>query len=281
MADMLEHYLPDPIIPPGASMQVEELDDPREIRRFLLRDRGAHAYLLGYLEPAYFQWCRWYGARRSSGEIGSLVCLYLGLSIPIVFIVGASEDFEPFLRRCGDLLPRPFHFHVLDHQMDAVERVFSLGDYKRMLRLGLERDTYVGFGVDTRTERLGHRDTASIMALYEHYPDHFFEPHQLESGLYFGVRDEESEHLISIAGIHVVSDELDVAVIGNILTHPDFRGRGLGRACVSRLLDDVFDRVSYVALNVQSDNAPAIHIFERFGFQENNVFFEGRCLGED
>ena len=62
------------------------------------------------------------------------------------------------------------------------------------------------------------------------------------------------------------------------LPTPDHRGQGLARSCVSHLLDALFERVSYVALNVQSDNAPAIELFESFGFVANNIFFEGRCL---
>lgn len=279
MADMLEHYLPEPMIPPAVGGEIEELSDPAEIQQFLLADRYAHAYLLGYLKPAYYQWCRWYGARRADGQLGSLVCLYLGLSIPVVFVVGASERYETFLRRCLSILPVPFHFHVLDQQMDTFEEVFTVGPYKQMLRLGLGRDRYTGFGADPRVRRLGHRDTAAIMELFAHYPDHFFEPYQLESRLYVGIDHPEEPHrLLSMAGIHTVSQDHDVAVIGNIVTHPEHRGQGMARCCVSNLLDALFEQVSYVALNVQSDNAPAIELFESFGFAANNIFFEGRCI---
>jgi len=142
----------------------------------------------------------------------------------------------------------------------------------------LERSNYKTRTTEHEVERLGHRDTAAIMDLYQHYPDNFFEPYQLETGLYFGVRDEELG-LSSIAGIHVFNEEHDVAVIGNFVTHPDRRGQGLATACTARLLDELFGRVSFVALNVQEDNAPAIKMYGNFGFEKNNIFFEGR-VGE-
>lgn len=115
--------------------------------------------------------------------------------------------------------------------------------------------------------------------LYEHYPDNFFEPYQLETGLYFGVRDEDIG-LASIAGIHVVSESHDVAVIGNFVTHPERRGRGYASACTARLLSELFETVSLVALNVQEDNEPAQRMYRNFGFEENNVFYEGRTTSD-
>ena len=54
----------------------------------------------------------------------------------------------------------------------------------------------------------------------------------LETGKYFGIRREGI--LVSVAGIHVYSPEYDVAALGNITTHPDFRGQGLGRKVTAR-----------------------------------------------
>ena len=90
------------------------------------------------------------------------------------------------------------------------------------------------------------------------------------------MRGEEGE-LLSIAGVHVISPEHDVAVIGNLITHPKARGRGLASACTGRLLDELFEDVSLVALNVQATNEHAIRLYTNFGFEPNNLFFEGRC----
>lgn len=257
-------------------MAVEKITDRDELRAFLMGDKLANAYLLGNLDPAFLPFCDWYAARDADGRLGSLLMIYQGLSLPVVFMLGAEPELEPFLREVRGELPDRFHFHVLDNHIESVRNVFSPRDALRMHRMGLERPDYAS-SVDTaRVDRLGHRDTASIMALYGHWPDNFFEPAQLETGLYFGVRDPD-EGLLSIAGIHVVSEDYDVAVIGNLVTHPRARGRGLATLCTARLLDELFDRVSLIALNVQEDNKPAIKMYANFGFTDNNVFWEGRC----
>ncbi|RVU42322.1 GNAT family N-acetyltransferase [Lujinxingia sediminis] len=259
-------------VPP---MAVEELTERDELREFLVQDRLANAYLLGNLDPSYFQFCRWYGSRDERGEIANLMLVYRGLSLPVVFTSGRGEDLPDFLKACYEVVPERFHFHVLETQMADLNSTFEVGQAEAMIRMGLERRHFEPGVRDERVERLGHRDTAQIMALYEHYPDNFFEPYQLETGLYFGIRDEEGD-LVSIAGVHVVSEAHDIAVIGNLVTHSGRRGQGLATACTARLLEELFERVSLVALNVQVENAPAIRMYENFGFRANNRFYEGR-----
>lgn len=260
-------------------MAVEKITDREELRDFLMRDKLANAYLLGNLDPSVFHFCDWYCARRDGGEIGSILTVYQGLSLPVVFMVGAKPNFQDFLTEVKDDLPERFHFHVLENHIDTVRHVFDTKDTVRMHRMGLEREDYKPLDDTSEVERLGHRDTAAIMELYAHWPDNFFEPSQLETGLYFGVREDDGT-LLSIAGIHVVSEEYDVAVIGNLVTHPKARGRGLATVCTGRLLDELFDRVSLIALNVQEDNEPAIKMYSNLGFSDNNVFWEGRCESE-
>ena len=260
-------------------MPVERITNREELGEFLMRDRLANAYLLGNLDPQYWQFCRWHGMRDASGALESICLVYIGLSLPVVFVAGPAENFERMMRQCSGELPDRYHFHLLEEQMIVVPGVFEPKSSQRMNRMGLERSHYKPRSQNSvNVERLGHRDTASIMDLYQHYPDNFFEPYQLETGLYFGVRDPELG-LSSIAGIHVFSEEHDVAVIGNFVTHPERRGQGLASACTARLLDDLFERVSFVALNVQEDNQPAIRMYSNFGFEKNNIFFEGR-VGE-
>ncbi len=260
-------------------MPVEELTDRNELREFLMRDRLANAYLLGNLDPAYFQFCNWYGARDDEGELTNLMLVYLGLSLPVVFTSGNGEGLEEFLEASRDIVPRRFHFHVLEEQMPALQSVYPTKGAQAMLRMGLTPEQFEPIDYDEPIERLGHRDTAAIMELYEHYPDNFFEAYQLETGLYFGIRDED--RLVSMGGVHVLSEEYDIAVIGNLVTHSNYRGQGLATAVTARLIEELFDRVSLLALNVGRDNAPAVRLYGNFGFQSNNVFYEGRWEGQE
>ena len=258
------------------SLVVEELDDRDELQDFLIQDKLANAYLLGDLDPDYFPFCKWYGTRTPDGELDSVLCHYTGLSLPAVLAIGSEVGVESLLTSCRDCLPDRFHFHVMRPHLETLEDQFELADVRTMRRMGLHRSKYDGVGHDRRARRLGHGDTAAIMELYEHYPDNLFEPSQLETGYYFGI--DNGDELLSIAGVHVVSEDYDVAAIGNLVTHPKARGQGYATVCTGRLLDELFEEVSLVALNVREDNSPAISVYTSFGFQQNTQFWEGKAV---
>lgn len=254
-------------------MTIQRLEDREQLETFLKTDRLANAYLLGNLDPKYLPFCKWYGSQN--GSIGFVALEYIGLSLPVVFFTGNAVANADQLREVKRHLPKRFHFHVIEAHFESFADVFKPTSHQRMLRMGLERSKYQRQETTTTPEPLGHRDTAAIMDLYQHYPDNLFEPYQLETGLYFAVRDEELG-LSSISGIHVKSSDYDIAVIGNFVTHPERRGNGLATSCTTRLLDALFEDVSLVALNVQEQNEAAVAMFKKSGFEQNNVFYEGR-----
>lgn len=245
---------------------------------FLGRDRVLCAYLLGDLDVPYVEHARWFALpslpRDGAAEgLEGVLLLYGGLSVPAVLTAGSPMAIESLLIGARNHLPRRFYRHVRADHVEPFETMYLPHTAIEMIRMGLERGEAT-LEVDTAdVEPLSHRDTAAIMQLYRHYPDNFFEPAQLETGLYFGVR--KGKELVSVAGLHVYSERFDVAVLGNIVTHTEHRGQGLAARCVSRVLSTVFDRVSQVALNVQRDNSAAISCYRKFGFREYCGFVEG------
>lgn len=262
------------------SLRIEKLDDRRELQDFLVQDKLANAYLLGDLDPDYFPFCHWYGTRAPDGTLESILCHYTGLSLPAVLAIGSEVGVETLLTNCSSELPDRFHFHVTRPHLETLREDYELDHTRQMRRMGLHRSRHDNAQDDRHVRRLDHGDTAAIMKLYEHYPDNLFEPTQLETGYYFGVDGDDGD-LLSIAGVHVVSEDYDVAAIGNLVTHPEARGQGYATACTGRLLDELFEQVSLVALNVREDNSPAISVYTSFGFQQNSTFWEGRAVVED
>jgi ribosomal protein S18 acetylase RimI-like enzyme len=176
----------------------------------------------------------------------------------------------------------PEHLGVLD-------RHFELGSLRPMVRMGLvatqlTRDASFtsvdvagnGYGA---VERLGHRDTGDIMELFAHYPDSFFEPHQLSTGHYCGVRQDSADGpgpLVAVAGIHVASRFERIAALGNIVTHPDHRGRGLSTRVTAHLCQALTaEGIELLALNVERKNASALKVYEKLGFREHCTYLEG------
>jgi ribosomal protein S18 acetylase RimI-like enzyme len=122
--------------------------------------------------------------------------------------------------------------------------------------------------VDTAGVRqLGAQDLPDLQVLYAaSYPGNWFDPRMLETGQYVGIRSSD-QSLLSVAGVHVYSEEYRVAALGNITTHPDHRGRGLGTAVTAALCKHLLDSTETIGLNVKTDNAPAIHTYRKLGFE--------------
>lgn len=142
-----------------------------------------------------------------------------------------------------------------------------------MIRMGLAKSENPPCKRSDDVVVLSHRDTGDIMGLYQHYPDNFFEPSMLNTGMYFGIR--VNSVLVSVAGIHQLSESKSIAAVGNIVTHPDHRGLGYASVCVSHLVSELLDRVGQVALNVEASNTSAIRCYEGVGFKKKYEFREG------
>src|SRR5258708_20552871 len=92
-------------------------------------------------------------------------------------------------------------------------------------------------------------EAAELEAFYEaSYPGNWFDARMLETGCYYGIRHEQ--RLVSVAGIHVYSAEYRVAALGNITTHPDFRGRGLAKQVTAQLCGALQGHVHHIRINV-------------------------------
>ena len=247
------------------------------LRRFIIDRPVECAYLLGYLSPEYSQRSRAFileeeintptdpESEAHPTRVRSLLFVYSGLTLPTVWTYGSDLDIEAILRAVYHELPRRIYLNIEDHHVGSVRAFYSLRHRRALLRMGLHRDHYQPVGDTEGVVSLSHSDTGNMMALFQrYYPDHLFEPAQLDLGLYCGIQ-QESE-LVSVAGLHLLNPEYRVAAIGNIVTDQAFRGRGYASQCVQHILDQLFESIDHVALNVVEGNEPAIHCYRKFGF---------------
>ena len=253
------------------------------VRALLSRDPITAAYMLGDLDPVYQQYCRWWLAsdRSDDAHDTAALLLYTGLSAPVILAFGDPAGIALAIDRALPELPERALGHLLPEHLAVFDRHFHLQRLRPMVRMGLRAPDFLP---TPRTlpagylpvAPLGHRDTGDLMALFVHYPDHFFEPHQLTSGYYCGIRSATDSALVALAGVHVVSPTDRVAAIGNIVTHPDHRGLGLSTLCTASLVDRLIaDGMDLVALNVERANALAARIYEKLGFREHTTYLEG------
>lgn len=81
----------------------------------------------------------------------------------------------------------------------------------------------------------------------------------------FIVAEDEEGNILGYAGLHVILDE---GYIDNIAVEPDARRHGVASA----LLDVYFRfgavNLAFLTLEVRKSNAPAIALYEKYGFQQ-------------
>ena len=125
--------------------------------------------------------------------------------------------------------------------------------------------------------RLNMSHENDLIELYQSaYPQSYFTPRMLESEKYLGYFDNEK--LVAVSGVHVDSDEYNIAVLGNIAVHPEHRNKGLATTLTSLLVEELVNENKLICLNVKADNSKAITIYRKLGFEKvfeyNEGFFE-------
>ena len=86
--------------------------------------------------------------------------------------------------------------------------------------------------------------------------------------------DKRQRAMLREMGVHVWSPRLRVAAVGNVVTHPDYRGQGLAARVVGTLCRRLLGDVDHIGLNVRELNEPAIRCYRRLGFQSKTTFLE-------
>lgn len=80
---------------------------------------------------------------------------------------------------------------------------------------------------------------------------------------------KENNEIVGFAGISTCLDE---ATLNNIVVKKSCRGRGIGGELLESLIDLCGDlHMRTFTLEVDTENAPAIHLYEKFGFKNLGV----------
>ncbi|MGH2543519.1 MAG: GNAT family N-acetyltransferase, partial [Ardenticatenaceae bacterium] len=205
----------------------------------------------------------------------AVALLYSGTSLPVLLALGeeGANRLADLMRGMMHLLPPHFYTHLSPGISPVLEewyRSHSHGMHYKMALTGHGRLD----SVDTsEVIPVALEDAAELASLYDKsYPGNVFDPRMLETGRFYGIRRDST--LVSVAGIHVYSPRYRVAAIGNVATHPAWRGQGLGKAVCARLCIRLLDTVDHIGLNVKADNADAIRIYEKLGFERVATYLE-------
>jgi GNAT superfamily N-acetyltransferase len=238
--------------------------DPAGLADLYGRHPDIHPYGLADLEEPYWSASTWY--RSGDAVVG---VLDLGSGEPVLYAVAADADGD---RATLDLLATlapdlPEHF-VITGPVGLAERLapaFAADWIVPHLKMRLPHDRHLP-PADPRVRWLDRAAADEIVTLRETGGDAsaFFIPSLLDTGHYGGIRIDAA--LAAVAGVHVLSERYGVAAVGNVLTHPKHRRRGLARALIATLARRLLDTVPVVGLNVGTANTGARALYDELGF---------------
>ena len=116
---------------------------------------------------------------------------------------------------------------------------------------------------DPRIERLGEADAADMLALALLTKPGPFTLRAQALGEFWGVK--ENGRLIAMAGVRFKHP--GIQEISGVCTHPDVRGRGLGRLMMEYMCGCIFARGEQPYLHTFASNTGAIALYEKLGFR--------------
>ena len=250
------------------ALATRPLTDRRQIRSFLEGDRLLAAYAICDLEEPEFAKTRWGGA-FDGDRLVALALEYTGLTPQPLFVVGDNDGIEAILR---DIVrPRAAYVATLLEALPAVEAVYRLDPGPAMVRMWVDRSRFRPYPAGV--QRLLPADIGELNRLYQLGFASWLPSSSIADGVYYGMR--VNGRLVAAAGTHVIGREARLAVVGNVLTHVDYRGRGYATAVTGAVTAELLRSCDQVVLNVRADNPPALQAYRRLGFAEH-VRFEER-----
>ncbi|HEX2767376.1 MAG TPA: GNAT family N-acetyltransferase [Candidatus Limnocylindria bacterium] len=242
-------------------IRARSVADREEIAAFLRTDRLYAAYALGDLDGPNRNRAAWGMAYDEAGRPTALVMHHEGLVPQPLFLMGAPDGCRAVLESV--IRPRDAYLQATDIHEPAVRGLYELDEPLQMLRMVVDRDAFQPFAGPA--ERLTALDIDDLNRLYQLGFRAGFPPSVVEDGVYYGVRVRD--RLVSAAGTHAINLREGIAVVGNVMTHVDFRGHDFAKMVTSAVTAALLERVPDVALNVHADNAPAVAAYSRLGYR--------------
>jgi RimJ/RimL family protein N-acetyltransferase len=250
------------------ALVVAATNDRALLRGFLEGDRLFAAYALCDLEDREFGRTRW-GAAFEGERLVAIVLEYSGMTPQPMFAMGRPDGIEAIVSEV--IRPRAAYVAALPESLPALEAHYRLDPGVPMVRMWVDRARFRPYPADVR--RLLPVEIGELNRLYQLGFASWLPSSAIAEGVYYGIR--VGGKLVAAAGTHVISQQARLAVVGNVLTHVDYRGRGYATAVTGAVTAELLRSCDQVALNVRSDNPPALQAYRRLGYTEH-VRFEER-----
>lgn len=253
-------------------------NDKERLYQQFQKDPVLFAYHIGDLDDFFFAQCQWaacYTTRRHP-IVQDVVLIYHGGKIPTVMAFGVERGYPDLLAETLDILPDQFFCHFQQDCRPVITSQYDIEPLGTHLKMKLDRLESAERSSDSELFTLTSSDLPELEIFYQKsYPENYFMPRMLDTGWYRGIRVDEK--IAAVAGVHVVSDQYKIAVLGNIATDAAHRGKHLATRVTGGLTNELHRQGKLVCLNVKADNAVAIKCYERLGFVKVHTYEEAIC----
>jgi ribosomal protein S18 acetylase RimI-like enzyme len=234
---------------------------------FLAQDRLYAAYAICDLEEREFGRTRW-GAAYDGDELVAVGMEYTGPTPQPLFVLGRPDGISAVLRDV--IRPRAAYIAARTTMLPAVEAHYRVDPGPQMVRMWVDRARFRPY--PATVQRLLPVEIGELNRLYQLGFASWLPSGAIADGVYYGMR--VNGQLVAAAGTHVVSAAARLAVVGNVLTHLDYRGRGFATAVTGAVTAELLRSCDQIVLNVRADNPPAINAYRRLGYVEHARFEE-------
>ncbi len=244
------------------------LHDKSTIETFLRGNVFLNIYGLGDLDDFFWPYTTWYALTDTAG-VQVIALIYTGGSLPCLHVLSEDDKViytEELLRCLIPILPRSFDAHLSLGLESILAEHCTLRPHGKHYKMALTDKSLLSNVDASQAAGLSMSHLSEIIGLFNKaYPGNFFEPRMLETKQYYGIR--QSGELVSVAGVHVYSRRYRVAALGNIATHPKYRGKGYGTTLTAKVCKSLLLEIDDIGLNVKADNISAIKCYEKLGFE--------------
>ena len=241
--------------------------DRELLHAFLGQDRLYAAYAICDLEEREFGRTRW-GAAYDGDDLIAVGMEYTGPTPQPLFVMGRPDGISAVLRDV--IRPRAAYIAARTVMLPSVEAHYRVDPGPQMVRMWVDRTHFRPY--PATVQRLLPVEIGELNRLYQLGFASWLPSGAIADGVYYGMR--VNGQLVAAAGTHVVSPTARLAVVGNVLTHLDYRGRGFATAVTGAVTAELLRSCDQIVLNVRADNPPAINAYRRLGFVEYARFEE-------
>jgi len=241
--------------------------DRAALRAFLAQDRLYAAYAICDLEDREFSRTRW-GAAYDGDQMVAVGLEYTGPTPQPLFVMGRSDGIGAVLRDV--IRPRAAYIAAREEMLPAIEPHYRVDAGPQMVRMWVDRAHFKPY--PATVQRLLPVEIGELNRLYQLGFASWLPATAIADGVYYGMR--VNGRLVAAAGTHVISQAARLAVVGNVLTHTDYRGRGFATAVTGAVTAELLRSCDQVVLNVRADNPPAINAYRHLGYSEHARFEE-------